>query len=174
VLNGVSPSHPNLPVDAGTVAYDFRTFDLEFDPVIVSPRALIGVAPAVVVLVGSFWMSRNSARPEPREDGSGSHSEVMTRLTPEDEDRLHRVALKEETIDDLIDRRVSLAEAVDRFEMLAGPVAFLTNPGETPRERAVWQIMSYIRKKFSTNLDQVADRLAELESEAQPMEHAAH
>jgi hypothetical protein len=142
--------------------------------VTISPRALLGVAPAAIVLVGSFWMSRSSARNELPDDGGGARSELMTGLSLDDQDRLHRVALKEETIDDLVERRVSLAEAVDRFELLAGPVSFLSVPGETRTERAVRQIISYVQKKFAKNPDEIAARLAEIESEARAMRTATH
>ena len=73
--------------------------------------------------------------------------EVMVGQSAEDQERLHRVALKLEAVDDLMDRRITLAEAVERFEALDAAPEALSNmraslAGNTDTERALNQVLS--------------------------------
>jgi hypothetical protein len=135
--------------------------------VTLSPRALIGVAPALVVVAGSFLLSRACLRQADRErdaDVAAVHAsgELMVAPSPQDEDRLHRVAVKQETVEDLLNGQMTFAEALDRFEVLTAPAG----SGEADSGRAVNQLLAYLRIRAGREPERFAGRLAELESEA--------
>jgi hypothetical protein len=142
--------------------------------VTLSPRALIGVAPALVVLVGSFALSRQYMREVKRAESEvviRYGGEVMIPPSAEDQERLHRVALKLETVDDLMDQRITLAEAVERFEALDAAPEALGNmraslSGDTDAERALNQVISFARVRASQQPKRFNAALARLESAA--------
>jgi hypothetical protein len=138
-----------------------------------SPRALLGAAPAVIVLAGSFVLSRQCQPDSGRADAHGAVAsracaETVLPVTPEDEDRLHRVAIKEETVDDLLDGRLSVEDAVDRFEMLVGSAGPGNRfQGSTTTERAVYQVISYARVRCEQEHSRYAAAMARVEAEAE-------
>jgi hypothetical protein len=144
--------------------------------VTLSPRALLGAAPALIVLSGSFLLSREclseANRPE-RQDRSvvGSRPETVLAATAEDEDRLHRVAIKDETVDDLFCDRLTLEDAVARFEMLTAAAeaggGSSGGPSGTPTERAVYQVLCFARVQARHKPERFAAPLARLESDAE-------
>jgi hypothetical protein len=142
--------------------------------VTLSPRALIGVAPALVVLVGSFALSRQYMREVKRAESEvvvRYGGEVLVPLSAEDQERLHRVALKLETVDDLMDRRITLAEAVEWFEALDATPEALSNiraslSGNTDAERTLNQVLSFARVRASQQPKRYNAGLARLEAEA--------
>jgi hypothetical protein len=142
--------------------------------VTLSPRALIGVAPALVVLVGSFALSRQYVRDVKRAEADvvvRYGGDVVVGQTAEDQERLHRVALKLEAVDDLMDRRITLTEAVERFEALDAAPEALSNmraslAGNTDTERALNQVLSFARVRASQNPKHFNAALARLEAEA--------
>jgi len=139
-----------------------------------SPRALLGVAPAIVVLVGSFMMSRaclreNSTREAVESDAS--RSEVVVSPTAEDDERLHRVALKQEAVDDLLGGQLTLDEAVERFEMLSESPEARANLRTARRaglddDPAVNQVLLFARVRAAQDPKRFAAALARLEAEA--------
>jgi hypothetical protein len=140
--------------------------------VTLSPRALIGVAPALVVVAGSFVLSRaclHRSDPERDADAAFLHASGETVLapSPEDEDRLHRVAVKQETVEDLLNGQMTFADALNRFETLTASAEDPAQaPGETEPERAINQLLSFLRVRANRDHDRYGPRLAELESEA--------
>jgi hypothetical protein len=145
--------------------------------VTLSPRALLGAVPALIVLAGSFLLSREYLAETDRSnswaDGEArAHGETVQWPTAQDEDRLHRVALKQETVDDLMDGRLTLEEAVARFEMLSAAAessdsGAVQSPGNTPTERAVHQVLSYAHVRASREAERLVVPLARVESEAE-------
>ena len=137
-----------------------------------SPRALLGVAPAVVVVVGSFALARHHDRPD-NTDAEFAHNygEMIEFPSVQDEDRLHRVALKQETVEDLLDGRLALAQAIDRFEAWmsvreSGENVRTLVSGRSDRERAINQMMSFVRIRASQEPARFNVVLARIEAEA--------
>ena len=138
-----------------------------------SPRALLGVAPALFVVAGSFALARHHG-PDGSPDGtlsSDSVAETVSFLSPQDEERLHRVALKQETAEDLLEGRLTLAEAVDRFYTYSSAPESLANlraslGGRSDRERVMNQVLSFVRTRVSQEPDRYALARTRLEAEA--------
>lgn len=140
-----------------------------------SPRALLGVAPALIVVAGSFVMSRaclrESGRPVADGDPAADHGEIIALPSTADEDRLHRVALKQEAVEELLDGQLTLAEAAERFEMLSRSAearanlrtAGRTDPGADP---AVSQVLAFVRVRAATDPRRYAAALARVEADA--------
>jgi hypothetical protein len=135
----------------------------------------LGVAPALVVVVGSFVMSRACLRETGRPTGDGdkasANGEIVALPSTEDEDRLHRVALKQEAVEELLDGQLRLAEAVDRFEMLSTSAearANLRTAGRADPEAdpAVSQVLAFARVRAATDPRRYAAMLARVEAEA--------
>jgi hypothetical protein len=103
-----------------------------------------------------------------------SHSEVVAWPSPADEERLHRVALKLETIDDLLDGLLSLDQAVERFETLSVSAETQANlrasvGGDSDGERAVNQVLIFARVRAAQEPQRFAAAIARLESEAKSL-----
>jgi len=122
-------------------------------PVLSALRALVAATPVVLVLGGIFVMSR-----EPEQgtlDDSTECTEAMCpsvlRLNGQDEERLHRLALKTETAADMLDGRLSVAEAAARFlELSASDPESLENmreasAGTTDEDKALDQLLKFAR-----------------------------
>jgi hypothetical protein len=145
--------------------------------VTLSPRALLGAAPAVIVLAGSFLLSRTCLSEADRAEGPsaasvGSRGETVQPATAADEDRLHRVAIKDETVDDLLCGRLTFEEAIARFELLAASAEAGDAPsarvgGNTATQRAVYQVLSFARVRANHRDEQYAGPLARVEAEAE-------
>ena len=138
-----------------------------------SPRALLGVAPALVVVAGSFVLARHHNREAALAETAESQNcvETVCFVSPRDEDRLHRVALKLETAEDLMDGRLSLDEAVERFETVSAAPESLANlraalRGRSDRERAVNQVLAFARTRASQEPARFATALARVEADA--------
>ena len=138
-----------------------------------SLRALLGVAPALIVVAGSFALARHHAQESPRAEALAQQlrGETIAPMTREDKDRVHRVALKQETAEDLLTGHLTLAEAVERFELLSSAPRTLETPrgslaGQPDRERAVNQVVSFVRVRASMQAAQFEAALARIEAEA--------
>jgi hypothetical protein len=139
-----------------------------------SPRALLGVAPALVVVAGSFVLSRACLRESSRPgaaDPISERSEIVARPSAEDEDRLHRVALKQEAVEDLLNGELTLAETVERFEMLstsAEAQANLRSSGlvDPDVEPVVSQVLAFARIRAAQDRPRFGAALARLEAQA--------
>lgn len=116
----------------------------------ISPRGLLVAAPALLVLAGSFLMARMSANAVNRtQEKSHDSHELVSLPTEEDEECLHRVGIKLETVDDLLAERITFEEAVLRFASLAGSrdefqpaTSTLT---DSSLQRNVEQVLSFAR-----------------------------
>lgn len=136
-------------------------------------RALLGVAPALIVIAGSFALSRNCV-PGPegcKGVGPGSRSaivEVTVWPTAEDGDRLHRVALKQETVEDLLTGLINLSDAVERFETFSelGPGRTGAMADESDGAWALKQVLSFSRVRAAQDPGQFGPALARVESAA--------
>lgn len=139
-------------------------------------RALLGVAPALIVLAGSFAMSRDCVREPGVCEGDGSEgdsnlSEVVVWPSAEDQDRLRRVALKQESVEDLLTGQITLADAVERFETLFESSEGRTNlrtpvAGDSDGERALNQVLAFARVRAGQDPDHFGPALARVESAA--------
>jgi hypothetical protein len=116
-------------------------------------RALVAATPVVLVLGGIFFMSRDpepGAPHDPTECLEDGCPTVLT-LTAEDEERMHRLALKTETAIDLLDGRMTVADAAARFlELSASDPESLDNmrkasEGSTDEEKALDQLLAFAR-----------------------------
>lgn len=141
-----------------------------------SPRALLGVAPALLVVAGSIALSRHHDHDAVQDEmlAYQIHGETVEHPSVRDEDRMHRVALKQETVDDLMDGRLTLAEAVERFEAWSSGPEFLANlrlalGGRSDRERSVNQVLSFVRARTSQEPAQFDAALARVEAEARAL-----
>lgn|GEM_PF-4200172 len=116
-------------------------------------RALVAATPVVLVLGGILFMSRNpevGAPADPTECTKDDCPNVL-RLTAEDEERMHRLALKTETTIDMLDGRLAVAEAAARFlELCSSDPESLENmrhasAADTDEEKALDQLLSFAR-----------------------------
>ena len=138
-----------------------------------SPRALLGVAPALIVVAGSFALSRHHDREAAPDEQFAQKrlTETVSFPSADDQARLHRVALKQESAEDLLDGRLTLAEAVERFETYSSAPESLANlresmAGQSDRERAVNQVLSFVRVRAAQEPARFAAALARVEDEA--------
>jgi hypothetical protein len=146
----------------------------ESEAVMPSPRALLGVAPAFVVVAGSFVLSRACLREAGNSGNAESipvRSEIVARPSAEDEERLHRVALKQEAVEDLLTGQLTLAETVERFEMLstsAEAQANLQTSGhrDPDGDPAVSQVLAFARVRTAQDPHRFGAALARLEAQA--------
>lgn len=138
-----------------------------------SPRALLGVAPALVVVAGSYVMSRaclhESARPTNDGDLASVQGEIVALPTTEDRDRLHRVALKQEAVEELLDGQLTLADAVERFEMVSTSAEARANLRTAGRadpdvDPAITEVLAFARVRAAKD-PRYAATLARLEAE---------
>lgn len=138
-----------------------------------SPRALLGVAPALIVVAGGLALARHHDREAASNERAAGQrlSHTVSYPTADDEARLHRVALRQETAEDLLDGRLTLADAVERFETYSSGAEALANlresmAGQSDRERVVNQVLSFVRVRAFQEPDRFAAALARVEGEA--------
>ncbi len=140
-----------------------------------SPRAGMFAVPALVVFVGSYLMARPTPDgPTASDRPPDDHRVSVERPTAEHEESLHRVARKQETAADLLDGRLTLAEAVARFrEVSTSTPAAIDNlrqnsAGPTDEARLVHQVLSFVRSQVAHRQDADSQAaLLRLEAEAQ-------
>jgi hypothetical protein len=141
---------------------------------LVSWRAALCAAPTILVLAGSAWLAHRAqtgSRPQGEMDPTGGTTVVWP--SEADYDRLHRVALKQETVLDLLDGRLTFEAAAERFLELtiASPETLAnlrqTSFGDTDEERAVHQLLVFARVQAARDRARYGDALARLELEAQ-------
>ena len=138
----------------------------------ISPRALIGALPALLVVVGSLIMSRKVAHEADRTEYSVLvRADELWYPSIEDEDRLHRLALKQETVEDLLDGRLSLQEATERFESFAKLAELDPDPlhqpsDDTNRQRALQQVLAYAHVRANQNPERFASAVKHLDEVA--------
>ena len=133
------------------------------------PRAVIGVAPALFLLVAGALLIQKY-RPDAKSDAEVADPGVP--LTADDEERMHLAVLKQETAVDVLDGRLTLAHAASRFlhwsTTSPRSIDYLRDHyvGATEEEKAVNQVISYARIHASRNAGRYTEAFARLEAEA--------
>jgi hypothetical protein len=139
------------------------------------PRAALFAAPALIVFVGSYLIANHAERRSASGLGepiSHHQQETIVCVSAEDEERLHRIALKQETAIDLLNGRLTLDEAVMRFVEISssgGDEAALPQMdsiGLTERERFIHQVIAHARSHVNHGRGRYDAALARLEMEA--------
>src|SRR5262245_53562792 len=110
-----------------------------------------------------------------RVDDSGSGIETIHPVSAEDEDRMQRVAIKEETALDMLDGRLTVEEAAAQFlEVASSDPASLEylrlSPGDTDEERALFQLVSFARIQAGRQPQRYGAAFARLEQVAKSLE----
>src|SRR5687767_7815269 len=78
-------------------------------------RAALCAAPTILVLTGSFWLANRSRVEAQKTEGGPDGGETVVWMTPGDDERMRRVALKHEAAIDLLAGRLAFDETVARF-----------------------------------------------------------
>ena len=135
-------------------------------------RAALCAAPTIIALSGSAWLAYHASGQRPAatefEDG-----ETVVMMSPADEERMHRVALKHEAVMDLLDGRITFDDTLTRFwEVNAGSAESLANLrevglGATDEERIIQQIVTFARVEAARYPGRYEVALAAVEHEAQ-------
>ncbi|HVK12534.1 MAG TPA: hypothetical protein VM597_27545 [Gemmataceae bacterium] len=136
------------------------------------PRAALCAAFTFASLAGAGLVARTAAAPRPPEPA------VVNTFWPdaETEERVHKVAFRQETVADLMTGYVSLEAAVERFwDLSTGTPQSLvslrnTIPGATDEERVVAQVLMFARVHASKEPGRWESRMAQLETEAASFE----
>jgi hypothetical protein len=113
-----------------------------------APRAALFAAPALIVLAGSYLIAQHAqSRGDGYENGAPVRGqETVVWVSEEDEERMHRIALKQEAATDLLEGRLTLDETVQRFiDVSAGTENPFDNDVVDPRERFLMQVIAHIR-----------------------------
>jgi hypothetical protein len=110
-----------------------------------------------------------------RQDTASPEMETMLWLSPGDEERMHRVALKQETVLDMLDGRLTVAEAADRFlEVSSSHPESLEHlrlsPGENDEEKALSQLVTFARVQASRRPQRYEAALARVEQAAKSLQ----
>jgi hypothetical protein len=132
------------------------------------PRAALCAAFTFASLAGAGLVARSAAAPRPAPPA------VENTFWPdaETEERVHKVAFRQETIADLMNGELSLEAAVERFwDLSTGSEKSLvslrnTIPGETDEERVIKQVLMFAKVHMSKSPGRYEDRLTQLETEA--------
>ena len=168
------PACASHPDSVGTVEtpgrWNART--MERTPVTVFPRVALCATFTIASLAGAVLVAKSAAAPRPQPPV------IENTFWPdaETEERVHRVALRQETIDDLMNGQVTLEAAVERFWDLStgseGALISLRNtiPGETDEQRVVNQVLTFAKVHASKEPGRFDTRLAQLRAEAHSFE----
>src|SRR5687767_13058672 len=78
-------------------------------------RAALCAAPTILVLTGSLWLANRSRLEAQKSDVGIDSDATVISVSPADEERMHRVAIKHEAVVDLLDGRMTFDEAMARF-----------------------------------------------------------
>jgi len=143
-------------------------------------RTLLTVALPVLLLAGSLLISRyGQAGSMKRVDDDTPSVVTMQAVSAEDEDRMQRVAIKEETALDMLDGRLTVEEAAAQFlEVASSDPEALENmrlsPGDTDEERALFQLISFARVQAGRQPKRYGAALARVEQAAKSLEKPKH
>ena len=145
-------------------------------------RAVLAWSPAVIVLLGILLLSRNGETSKAEDDRNSSVDEPIIGLSTADQDRVHRIALKQETAIDMLDGRFTVEEATQRFlEISASDPECLDHlrrsaRGATDDDKAFNQLMMFARiqarsdpQRFRAALDR-AEQVAQ-STQVNPLAH---
>jgi hypothetical protein len=140
------------------------------------PRAVIGAAPALFLLVAGALLIQKY---RPDQKSTAEDTESAVRPTADDEETLHRTALKQETAIDLLDGRLTMAEAVERFHECSATSSRSLDSlrdqyvGANENEKIVHQVLSFARIHALRNPDRYGHTFARLEAEARALSSVA-
>ena len=127
------------------------------------PRALFFSVPALIVLVGGYYVAPKVSPIEEDVQPGSSYSALIDWPSEKDEDLMRRVAIKQETTLDLLDGRLTLREAVDRFRLLSTPTA--SGSFESLDDsRFVAQVISFARSHAARDPGRFHATLLQIES----------
>jgi hypothetical protein len=136
-------------------------------------RAAICAAPTVLVLAGSAWLAqRSNTELESAREADPTGGVTVVWPSAEDNERLHRVAVKQETVVDLLDGRLSFDAAAERFWELtsSSPEALAQlrdkKLGDSDEERVRNQLLVFARVQAARDRGRYAAALARVEDEA--------
>jgi hypothetical protein len=138
-------------------------------------RAALCAAPTIIVLAGSAWIAQVADGKPERASASVPDQETVNWPSREDEDRIHRLAIKQEAAADLLNGLLTLEETIARFRDVidSSPECLnnlrLTVPGDTDEERIVNQIVLFARVHAGTDPHRYAAARARLEQQAKSM-----
>ena len=139
-----------------------------------SPRALFLALPALMVVVGAVLMARSPewAMIDSSSSPDDYGSEISIGLTPVDESRMDIIHQKQLIARDLLNDRVPLSEAADRFLALnQSSSEALANlrfgwQGRTDWECALRQAMAFARSLSRKDPERWVNAMARIDSEA--------
>jgi hypothetical protein len=143
-------------------------------------RTLLTVALPVLLLVGSLLLSQYGQAGDIKEVEDATPAiQTMCPVSAEDEDRMQRVALKEETALDMLDGRLTVEEAAAQFLKVASSdpesLEYMRlAPGDTDEERALFQLISFARVQAGRKLERYGAALARVEQTAKSLEKPKH
>jgi len=138
-------------------------------------RAALCAAPTIIVLAGSAWIAQVADGKPERPSISMPDQETVNWPSPEDEERIHRLAIKQEAVADLMNGVLTLEETIARFrDVIDSSPECLHNlrqtvPGDTDDERIVNQIVLFARVHATTNPRLYGSTMARLNQEARSM-----
>ncbi|HJZ89231.1 MAG TPA: hypothetical protein VKE40_00060 [Gemmataceae bacterium] len=138
-------------------------------------RAALGAAPALIVVAGSAWVAHIADRTSDRPPGSDTYEETVLWPSPDDEARMHRLAVKQEAVSDLMDGLLTLEEVVERFEDVTESSAESVNnmrrtvEGGTDRDRILNQVVLFARVYASNNPRRYQEARRRIEQEARSL-----
>jgi hypothetical protein len=143
-------------------------------------RTLLTVALPVLLLVGSLLISQyGQAGAIKGVEDAKPDVQTMYAVSAEDEDRMQRVAIKEETALDMLDGRLTVEEAAAQFLKVAASdpesLEYLRlAPGDTDEERALFQLISFARVQAGRKPQRYSAALARVEQTAKSFERPKH
>lgn len=111
-------------------------------------RVLFFGVPAFIVLIGGYCVAPNDFFTEDDLQPGSSFETSIEWPSEKDEDLVHRVALKQECTLDLLDGRLTLDEAVERFRIISSMTG--TNESDDS-SRCLKQVISFVRAHAARN-----------------------
>lgn len=138
-------------------------------------RIALWVMLTTIVFAAASYVTRTAIDGQAKQRQAETDETQLSTTIPasqESEDRIHRVALKQEAISDMLDGRLTLAETASRFwDVSVDDESAMNNlrhtmPGRTDDELIVHQVLTYARVQTNSNPKRFAARLAHIEIEA--------
>jgi len=106
-------------------------------------RALFFGVPALIVLFGGYYMAPKTSTSDDALQPGSSFMAAIEWPSEDDADLVRRVAIKQETTLDLLDGRLTLEDAIDRFRLISP-----ASSNESEKEnvsRYAQQVVSFTR-----------------------------
>lgn len=135
-------------------------------------RAALCAAPTMLALAGSAWLGYDARARAVASAADRVECKIVIAVSPADEDRMHRVAIKHEAVMDLLDGRMTIDEALARFrEAMGGSPEAMANLREggfaaSDEDRVIQQLVAFARVQADRDPRRYRPVLARLEQEA--------